>query len=317
MVFVSDQRKYGCIDCGLRFRARDRRRIPREEDARYSPWSAVYEQAITGLWRLHSMNLRNNAGSANKGSANGGDAEPSRPAVPEGTRSRLYQARYRDGRSHPFAWGLDVWALDVCRTRISGRYLSCSLVAVAASGMKVQLPGVEGTVSLNFLFVLIGIAEFNLGEALMMGCLGVCVQCVFQAKARLKPVQVAFSVASVACSIQVAYAAHHAPKIQGYVLTAATYFLANTAFIAGVIALGERKNPWVVWRDSYLWSYPNYLVGAAGAWIIGLAHHSPAGSPRYCCCRSSISFTGRTICTSGGWKRREKGPSSSASMPRK
>ena len=160
-----------------------------------------------------------------------------------------------------------------------GRYLSCSLVAVAASGMKVQLPGVEGTMSLNFLFVLIGIAEFNLGEALMMGCLGVCVQCVFQAKARLKPVQVAFSVASVACSIQVAYAAHHAPKIQGYVLTAATYFLANTAFIAGVIALGERKNPWVVWRDSYLWSYPNYLVGAAGAWIIGLAHHFAGWQP--------------------------------------
>lgn len=139
--------------------------------------------------------------------------------------------------------------------------------------MKVQLPAVAGTMSLNFLFVLIGIAQFNRGEALVMGCLGVLVQCIFHAKYQLKPVQVAFSVASVACSIQVAYAVHHAAMLQSYVLTAATYFLANTAFVAGVIALTGRKNPWVVWRDSYMWSFPNYLVGAAGAWIIGLANH--------------------------------------------
>jgi hypothetical protein len=40
MVFLSDRRKYGCNDCGLWFRAADRRRIPREEDVLHSPWAA-------------------------------------------------------------------------------------------------------------------------------------------------------------------------------------------------------------------------------------------------------------------------------------
>ena len=40
MVFLSDRRKYGCNDCGLWFRATDRRRIPREQEALDSPWAA-------------------------------------------------------------------------------------------------------------------------------------------------------------------------------------------------------------------------------------------------------------------------------------
>lgn len=40
MVFLSDRRKYGCNDCGLWFRARDRRSVPREADALESPWAA-------------------------------------------------------------------------------------------------------------------------------------------------------------------------------------------------------------------------------------------------------------------------------------
>jgi len=33
MVFLTDRRKYGCKDCDLWFRSRDRRRYPREEGA--------------------------------------------------------------------------------------------------------------------------------------------------------------------------------------------------------------------------------------------------------------------------------------------
>jgi len=166
------------------------------------------------------------------------------------------------------AWGL--WSFDRAD---QGRFFSWCLITLAASGMKVQLPSVSATMSLNFLFVLIGIAEFNPGEAMVMGCLGVLAQCIIQAKSRLRWVQVAFSVCSVACSIQIACWVHHARHFQSYTLTAATYFLANTIFVATVIALTEQRNLWKVWRDSYLWSFPNYLVGAAGAWVIGIASH--------------------------------------------
>src|SRR5580698_5552304 len=85
------------------------------------------------------------------------------------------------------------------------RYLAYCAIALLASGMKVTLPGVSGTMSMNFLFVLIGIAEFSLGETLAMGCLGIILQSVIYIKNRLRAVQILFNVASMACSIQISY----------------------------------------------------------------------------------------------------------------
>jgi putative nucleotidyltransferase with HDIG domain len=150
-------------------------------------------------------------------------------------------------------------------------YLSWSIIALVASGMKVSLPSVTGTMSMNFVFVLIGLSEFSVGETLLTGCLGVVVQSIFYARSRPKPVQLAFNIASVACSIEAAYAVQHALRGQSGVLVAATFFLANTLFVATVIALTEGKNVWIVWRDSYFWSFPNYLVGAAAAWVVGFS----------------------------------------------
>ena len=73
-----------------------------------------------------------------------------------------------------------------------GFYLAIALVA---SGMKVTLPAVMGTMSMNFLFVLIGISELGRSETLAMGCLGMLVQCVVHTKTRPRPVQVLFSTA--------------------------------------------------------------------------------------------------------------------------
>jgi len=151
------------------------------------------------------------------------------------------------------------------------RYLIYAVIAVVASGLKVSLPSVKGTMSMSFLFVLIGISEFSLGETLAMGCLGMMVQSIFLTKTRPRPIRVAFSVASVACAIQIAYSVHHAWELQSGVLTATAYFVANTLLIATVIALTEHQSVWRVWRDSYFWSFPNYLVGAAAAWVVSAA----------------------------------------------
>src|SRR5216683_4130961 len=76
------------------------------------------------------------------------------------------------------------------------RYFSYLLLAVLASTMKVRLPGITGTISVNFLFILIGIADFTLAETLTMGCLAIVMQCVWQTRPRL--VQVMFNVAALA-----------------------------------------------------------------------------------------------------------------------
>jgi putative nucleotidyltransferase with HDIG domain len=160
------------------------------------------------------------------------------------------------------------------------RYLSYCAIALFASSMKVTLPAINATMSLNFLFVMIGIAEFSLAETLAMGCLGILVQSMFQVKNRLRAVQVVFNIASMACSIEISYDLYHAWFFQGgaleapvrLLLAAALFFITNTLSIATVIALTtEGKNALGVWRESYLWSFPNYLVGAAVAWIVNAA----------------------------------------------
>src|SRR5271155_4465980 len=98
------------------------------------------------------------------------------------------------------------------------RYVFYCAIALIASRMKVVLPGVTGTMSMNFLFVLLGIAELSLGETMAMGCLAMLVQCMLNTKQRPRPVQVLFSVASMACSIVAAYGAYHSRLAQVHAL---------------------------------------------------------------------------------------------------
>src|SRR5260370_7227405 len=69
------------------------------------------------------------------------------------------------------------------------RFSCYLLVAVLASALKVRLPGIEGTMSVNFLFVLLGILELSLPETLIIGCASPLVQCFWQALHKPLPVQ--------------------------------------------------------------------------------------------------------------------------------
>jgi len=42
------------------------------------------------------------------------------------------------------------------------------VVAVLASSLKIRLPGLDGTMSVNFLFILLSILELNLPETLVL-----------------------------------------------------------------------------------------------------------------------------------------------------
>ena len=74
------------------------------------------------------------------------------------------------------------------------RFLCYLAVAVLASSLKVQLPGIDGTMSVNFLFILLGVMELSLPETLVIGCTATLVQSVWQTRNRLDPVKVLFNV---------------------------------------------------------------------------------------------------------------------------
>src|SRR6267154_4396695 len=59
--------------------------------------------------------------------------------------------------------------------------LACYVtVAILVSGFKINLPGFKGTMSVNFLFILIGISEMTLGETILIGCLSTLAQCLYK-----------------------------------------------------------------------------------------------------------------------------------------
>ncbi len=57
-------------------------------------------------------------------------------------------------------------------------------VAIAASVFKVRLPGIEATMSANFVFILVGILDLSFPETVLMGCLGGLAQSFWHSKRR-------------------------------------------------------------------------------------------------------------------------------------
>jgi diguanylate cyclase (GGDEF)-like protein/putative nucleotidyltransferase with HDIG domain len=150
------------------------------------------------------------------------------------------------------------------------RFVCFFAVALAASIFKVRLPGIEATMSANFLFILVGILDLSYPETLLMGCFGGLVQSIWQAKPRPTLVQLSFSFANLSIAITAANAVFHSSFAShlglGWPLlllsASTTYFAINTMSVSGVIALMQKRNPLLVWKECYLWSFPYYLLGA-------------------------------------------------------
>ena len=148
------------------------------------------------------------------------------------------------------------------------------LIALVSSRLKVKLPGITGTMSVNFLFILLGILELGLAETMALGTAAVLVQCFSGDRPRI--VQVLFNVCGTAVAIAAAYAVYHIPAahVNGsnhsllLVAAASTYFVANTFPVASIISLTEHKHLKKVWSECYFWSFPYYLAGAGIASLV-------------------------------------------------
>jgi diguanylate cyclase (GGDEF)-like protein/putative nucleotidyltransferase with HDIG domain len=153
-------------------------------------------------------------------------------------------------------------------------------IAVLASRLKVNLPGITGTLSVNFLFILIGVLDLSFSETLILGAISMVAQCFYPE--RPKALQVAFNVCAGSIATALAYLAYHQRLITHVVdsrpillgLAATIYFIANAGTIATVISLTERRPITRILVDCYFWSFPYYLVGAGIAAIIVWLNHA-------------------------------------------
>lgn len=172
------------------------------------------------------------------------------------------------------------------------RFGCYAAVAGLASTLKVQLPAISGTMSVSYLFILIGTVELSYAETLAIACGSVLLQTFWHAKKRPTAVHVLFNVSSVAgLSAPAAYYSFHAllphfaeaarPALLA--LTATIFFVANTLPVAGVISLTEGKPVRRTWHECYFWSYPHYLAGASVVWLLNVLN-------RYAGWQASLGF---------------------------
>src|ERR1700757_3614415 len=147
-------------------------------------------------------------------------------------------------------------------------------IAILASRLKVNLPGITGTLSVNFLFILIGVLELSFSETLILGAVSMVAQCLYPDRPRA--IQFTFNVCAGSISTALAYLVFHHPLMNLIIdsrpvllgLAATVYFIANAGSIATVISLTERRPLTRILVDCYFWSFPYYLVGAAIAGVI-------------------------------------------------
>lgn len=143
-------------------------------------------------------------------------------------------------------------------------------LGIGGSLIKVHLPGIEGTMSVSFLVIILAIAELSIGEAALIGSASTLLQCVYRTKNRVVWYQVAFSVCGTCNAIAVACLA--TAKMRGWLspnillelsTAACIYFVFNTAPVAAIIALTTNRSFLAVWRECYFWSLPYFVLGAA------------------------------------------------------
>ena len=160
------------------------------------------------------------------------------------------------------------------------RFTAYLAIALLTSGLKVVLPGINGTMSVSFLFILLGVLELSFSETVIIGCAATLVQCLYKMKRPTKSVRVLFNVCSaIAPAIGAAYWVYHhsAGMLRSsmplmIMAAGCTYFLTNTIPIAIVIAMSEGRSFRKTWAECHFWSFPYYLAGAGLVAFISYAN---------------------------------------------
>ena len=91
------------------------------------------------------------------------------------------------------------------------KYTGFFLMAVFSSRMRISVPGMPGTLSLNFVFVLFGLVDLSPSETIVMGAFVTLVQCLWSTDRKARPAQVVFNTAAMAVAIAITEQVYHSP----------------------------------------------------------------------------------------------------------
>lgn len=150
------------------------------------------------------------------------------------------------------------------------RLSTFTVIGIAAAMLKVKLPGMNSTMSVNLPFILLSAAELSLAGVLIVACVSTTVQSLWHTSSSFKPVRVAFNLSSIGIAAELAWFVFHysaqgnssAVAAIGLSCGAAAYFLANTITVAAVVAAAERKSFGKTWASIFMLTFPYYVLSS-------------------------------------------------------
>jgi putative nucleotidyltransferase with HDIG domain len=168
------------------------------------------------------------------------------------------------------ACGCFVFASFHWQSNGAAKFVCYLAAALLASSLKISLPGIEGTMSMNFLLTLLCLMELGLPATLIIGLIKTFAQFYWKPAKQLKPVQLVFNLSQVAVCATVSYVPYrlvslyvaHGAGPLALLAAAITHFVFGTAAVSVIIGLTENKPVSKVWSENYFWLFPYYLVGA-------------------------------------------------------
>ena len=153
-----------------------------------------------------------------------------------------------------------------------GQFFAYLILGALAAALKFRLPGMQGSYSLGFIFILIGFASLSLPQTLLIGCTVVLVHVLWRPVMKPTVIRVLFNVASAAIAVVSAYDVAHHPAVLAsgsialvVLISTVLYFIINTTLMAGAISLVQQEPFLKVLAAWLAWAAPYYVVGATAA----------------------------------------------------
>jgi hypothetical protein len=150
--------------------------------------------------------------------------------------------------------------------------LALLVVTLIASRLKVKLPGVTGSMSVNLPFILLAAGRLSMVEAVSIGCLAGVVQS-YPSKNGFQASKVLFNMSNLAVTLVLTCAAisyvANKPAFASLSLMVAgfVYMVANTLPVAGVIKATEGTSFFSVWSSILQMTFPYFALSATLATV--------------------------------------------------
>lgn len=152
--------------------------------------------------------------------------------------------------------------------------LVCLVLAMLASTFKIKLPGVKGTISPSFVFVLVAAGQLSFAETVVIGATAALVQSLWRAKVQPGRLQAGFNCATLAIAGGLAHGARGVlsapvliPNGLPLMVSGLVLLVTNTMLVAIILCLIQKSPLYTAWQSIQLWSVPYYIAGGVLAHV--------------------------------------------------